>query len=869
LNNSLAIQLPAFNIGGKVSLRIHSNHLGAPLVAPLASFDRFGLALAGGKGANLGELSRAGFEVPPGFVVTTAAYDLLLENNGLASEIHNLLANLDLADPVSVSQTSRQIQDAFQQASIPTQVSDEILSAYRQMGGEAVAVRSSATAEDLPGAAFAGQQETFLNVVNERTLLEAVQACWASLWSERAVPYRLHQKVEQATVKLAVVVQRMVPADAAGVMFTANPLSGARDKLLIDANPGLGEAVVGGLVTPDHLVVDKRSFHIQERRPGRREIIVRSKSGGGIEQIAPAGQRDEMPALPTSAIQKLAKLGLQIERHYGAPQDIEWAWIDDTTSSGKLFILQARPVTALPEPVKMSGPMRMVIPMLAEMWPERPYPLDSTTFTGTVEGAIADLLVMLLGSRAPSPHRAFIEEDGVVVRFTPPEFHPTPALLVAPWIALWRTRRYDPLYWQADPLLAEVVAQARALEKLDLHALSWAQNVEAMQAGLALIPRIMQLRQRYLPRALLGLAVLWLLLRMMGRGDRFGALVSGVETKTTETNRVLESLAAQIRTDPQLQNLFIQRDADELRSSLERLQVGKDFLGRFDAFLDQYGHRETSLTISQPAWKDRPEIVLGLLKVLAVTEPHTAESYQAWRRARDELLAHSSLGRWPLRKIFLKSLALARAVFQIREDTHFYATLPQPLIRHIAIELGRRLLQAGVLAAWQDVFHLRLAELEPLGEPWPPAGETLDQIRALVARRKARRAALAGQPVFDPRWLASEPAELVGVDVLLSGAAASPGRASGPARIIRNTSEFGKLQPGDVLVAPVTNPAWTPLFQRAAAVVVDTGGSASHVAIVAREYGIPAVMGTGNGTQKLVDGQLIRVDGSKGLIFAE
>jgi phosphohistidine swiveling domain-containing protein len=853
----------------KMSLRFHLNQPGAPLVAPIASFERASLALAGGKGANLGELSRAGFEVPPGFVITTAAYDLLLEQNGMSPEIRNLLANLDLADPASISQTSRQIQDAFQQASLPTHLSGEILSSYRHMGAGAVAVRSSATAEDLPEAAFAGQQETFLNILDDQALLEAVQACWASLWSQRAILYRLRQDVDQAAVKLAVVVQRMVPADMAGVMFTANPLSGARDELVIDANPGLGEAVVAGLATPDHFVVDKRSLRLKAQQPGKREIIVRAKSGGGTEQIEPIDLRDEAVILPASAIRKLAKLGLRIERHYGAPQDIEWAWVRDTAHSGRLFILQARPMTALPEPIEMNNPMRMIVPMLAEMWPERPYPLDVTTFTGAVEGAIGDLLVMLLGSRAPSPYRAFVEEDGVLVRFKPPEFHPTPALLVTPWLALWRTRHYDPVHWQADPLLAEVTTQARALEKRDLQILTWGQIIETLRAALVLIPRAMQLRQRYLPKALLGLAGLWLLLRMAGRHDRFGALVGGVETKTTETNRVLESLAAQIRTDPQLQNLFIHGDADELRSSLERLQARKDFLGRFDAFLDQYGHRETSLTISQPAWKDQPEIVLGLLKVLAGTEPQAVDSYQAWKRTRDQLLAHSPLGHWPLRKIFLRSLALARAVFQIREDTHFYATLPQPLIRHVAIELGWRLQQAGALAAWQDVFHLQLAELEPLGEPRLPAGETLDRIRALVARRKARRAALAGQPVFDPRWLASEPAELVGVDVLLRGAAASPGRASGPARIIRNTSEFGKLQPGDVLVAPVTNPSWTPLFQRAAAVVVDTGGSASHAAIVAREYGIPAVMGTGNGTQKLVDGQLIRVDGSKGLIWRE
>ncbi|HEX9870904.1 MAG TPA: PEP-utilizing enzyme, partial [Candidatus Tectomicrobia bacterium] len=548
---------------------------------------------------------------------------------------------------------------------------------------------------------------------------------------------------------------------------------------------------------------------------------------------------------------------------------IEWAWVRDPSETGQVIILQARPMTALPEPLKAGGPMRLVIPMLAEMWPARPYPLDVTTFTGAVERAIGDFLVTMIGKGAPSLDNSFIEEDGVVVRFEPPEFHPTPGTLLTPWIALWQARHYDPACWEDDPLLAEVITQARELEKLNLQDLTWAQNIGILHEALALIPRAMELRERYFPRALLGLGGLWLLLAFARRLDRFGELVSGVETKTTETNRALDTLAAKIHNDPTLRDLFAKSNTGKLRSALARSQVGQTFLESFEAFLAQYGHRETALTISQPAWKDQPEIVLGILKVLIRTEPQEVVGYQTWKHRRDELLAHSVLGTVLIRELFLKSLTNARCLFQIREDTHFYATLLQPPLRRVALELGRRLEQAGTLATPEDVFHFRLEEIEPLGEPWPPTSETLDQLRALVARRKAKREALATQPVFDPRLLAVESAKLVSEDVLLSGSAGSPGRASGPARIVRDSSEFGKLQPGDVLVAPVTNPSWTPLFQLAAAVVVDTGGSASHAAITAREYGVPAVMGTVNGTQKLNDGQWIQVDGSRGLVLKD
>jgi pyruvate,water dikinase len=823
--------------------------------------------LAGGKGANLGELSRAGLEVPPGFVITTAAYDLLLQENNLQAQLTDILASLDLNSPDSVKQVSQQIGAALQQISIPGQIVDEVLKAYQELGGGAVAVRSSATAEDLPGAAFAGQQETFLNVIGEHALQEAVRACWRSLWSERAILYRARQNVDQGTVKLAVVVQRMVPADVAGVMFTANPVSGERGELIIDANPGLGEAVVSGMVTPDHFVIIKRSLRIKQQQIGRKEVVIRPKMGGGTERVTATRETTTAATLGHPAIHRLSELGSAIEKHYGFPQDIEWAWVQDETKTGKFFILQARPMTALPEPLKVSGPMRLVVPMLAEMWLTRPYPLDMTTFTGAVERAIGKLLVAMIGKSAPNPDEAFLEEDGVVVQFKPPQVHPSPGMLLMPWITMWRTRNYQPEHWEADPILREIIRKSRALERVDLKSRSWAQNIETLHEALALIPLVMELRERYLPHAILGLAGLWLLLVLARQRDKFGALVSAVRTKTTDTNQALEDLARQIRQDPALQDLFHRTEPQELRSQLKASTVAQPFLEQFKDFLDTYGHRETALSVSQPAWKDQPENVLAILKVLAETQPQGAQRNDAWQRARDELLAHSILGTRLLRRFFLQSLSKTRALFQIREDTHFYVTLVQPTIRRVALELSGRLVQAGVLERTEDVFHLRLNELEELGASWPPSEQTATQIRELVDRRRAKRESLANKPMVDPRLLTVTSQAQTGKDVLLQGTPGSPGVARGPVKVIQDVSEFGKLQAGDVLVAPATNPAWTPLFQRAAAVVVDTGGSASHAAIVAREYGVPAVMATMNGTRELKDGQLILVDGTRGLVL--
>lgn len=844
----------------------HTNNQTFPLVASLSYFKSGDLIFAGGKGANLGELSNTGFAVPLGFVITTTAYDLVLQINGVQTQIHNILAACEFDKPGSVAEVSKEINDLFQRISIPRQITDEILEAYHNLDDGAVAVRSSATAEDLPEAAFAGQQETFLNIIGEQALMKVVRSCWTSLWSERAILYRARQNVDQTSVKLAIVVQNMVSADVAGVMFTANPVNGERDELIIDASPGLGEAVVGGLVTPDHFVVNKRSRRIKEQQLGRREVIIRAKPGGGTEQINSQEESSTTAALPPLAVLELSDVGIEIERHYDVPQDIEWAWIQDNSKTGKFYILQSRPMTALPEPIKVSGPMRLIIPMLAEMWPTRPYPLDMTTFTGTIERAIGNLLVAMIGKSAPNPDESFIEEDGVVIQFKPPQVRPSISMFFTPWTTMWRTRHYDLSLWEHDPLLAEFIEKSRTLEKQDLHSLTWNQNIETLQDALSLIPQAMKLRERYIPQAVLGLAGLWLLLSLARQRNYFGTLVSGVKTKTTETNQALEGLAKQIRANPKLKDVFARYDAQLLQSELHTSNEGQIFLKQFEEFLDTYGHRETALTISQPAWKDKPSNVLAILKVLAETEPQQPKSYDDWQKARDELLSHSILGRRLFRNLFLKSLTKTRLLFQIREDTHFYATLVQPTIRHVALELGSRLMEIGAFDEVDDVFHLQLNALEGLGNVWPPPEQIIKQIRSQVARRKARRASLANKPIIDPRLLTIT-SKTQANNVLLNGTSGSPGIARGPARIVRDVSEFGNLRAGDVLVAPVTNPAWTPLFQRAVAVVVDTGSLASHAAIVAREYGIPAVMGTIMGTKELIDGQWVEVDGSRGLVL--
>lgn len=327
--------------GGKsVNEQAESEVTPSPFIVPLQAIRADDVALAGSKGACLGELLRAGFPVPPGFVVTSMAYDRFVACNHLAEIIAQALRGQ--------ANRGAGIRDAFEGAPLPAEVKRPILAAYRQLGQGPVAVRSSAPAEDLAQATFAGQYETCLNVVGQRAVLAAVRRCWASLWSDRAIAYRARQGMDQTAVKLAVVVQRMVEAEVAGVMFTVNPVTGAGDEIVIEANPNLGQAVVSGLVTPDHIVLDRRSGQVKKQRLGRREVIIRARPGGGIERVDGLATANT-PALPDLALRHLARLGLAIERYFGCPQDIEWAW-----ACGTLFILQARPITALP-PASIAG----------------------------------------------------------------------------------------------------------------------------------------------------------------------------------------------------------------------------------------------------------------------------------------------------------------------------------------------------------------------------------------------------------------------------------------------------------------------------------------------------------------------------------
>ncbi|HWT33424.1 MAG TPA: PEP/pyruvate-binding domain-containing protein [Microbacterium sp.] len=813
-----------------------------PTVMALAELGRADVATAGGKGANLGELVRAGIRVPPGFVVTTVAYRRVAA--GLTPD----------ADGAA-------LREELGAVALPADLAAEITAAYEALGGGAVAVRSSATAEDLPGAAFAGQQDTLLGVTGTDELLAAVRSCWVSLWNERAVAYRARLGIAASDVAIAVVVQRMVPADVAGVMFTADPVSGARDRTVLDASEGLGEAVVSGLVTPDHVVMTMTGA-VESYTVGKNEVVFRSRADGSVSRDGSAENRSRGRLLSDGQLRALAAEGARIQSLFGAPQDVEWAFAGD-----RLSILQARPMTALPVPQRLNRVRRLIGGVLSDYFSVRPYPLDMTTWVPHGPAGMMDDFIRGLGIDAHLD-ATLPEQDGVVVQFVPPRPRPTWRVLGLPLRVVHRIRRYDPARWTDDPRYLAFVRERAELLALDPSTMSWRQLLRAAERTMRLVDAVTGLRSSYLPGA--GRAILQLRFELTRLGARrlMSGLIAGAPTHTQAGNDELERLAALVRADPALQDALREPDAAEALRRIRSDPACAAFASALDGYLAEFGYRETdsSVLISPPTWGDRPEIVVGIVAALAVQE-RAREPDAAAADARRELAALPALQNPRRHDRVLRLVDAARAAIAFREDSHAAFTRLAPALRRMLMELGARLVDRGVFADPFDVFHLRFEELTAIPDIETAAPAQLAALARLVRTRAAARATMSAVPMVDYAAI-FRPRAGAASDALVTGTPACAGQATGPVRVIRDFSEFGTLRAGEILVCPYTNPAWTPLFQRAAAVVVDTGGIGSHAAIVARENGIPAVMGTGDGTRVLTTGQRVRVDGTAGAVSA-
>lgn len=888
------------------------------LVVPLETLDRTALPLVGGKAANLGELIHAGFTVPAGFCVTTAAYARASAAAGLDASLAELAA-------VSREETARQIalatamRTALCQTPLPPEVSEAVTRAYQALSatGEPlpVSVRSSATAEDLPEASFAGQQETFLNVIGSEALLTAVQRCFASLWTDRATQYRASLGIAPRAVRLAVVVQRMVEAEVAGVLFTANPLTGKRREAVIDANPGLGEAVVSGATNPDHFVVNTPGGEIVERRLGDKQLAIRAAVGGGTEVI----EQSELPtmvSLSDKQIQHLSELGTQVEAHFGAPQDIEWA-ID---ASGQVFLLQARPITTL-FPLPESAPstdesLRVYLAFGVQQGTSRPFtpmglaalrllasgflalighpPADMLVGPGFVQEAagrpffeVTSALRSAFGRRllieamqgaevqAATSFERLVADPRLSLRATSRRvLGRAVLLLLARTRLLWYLLQAFLAPQAATSRVQRFVKQLRNTSRIDASAGAAAHLVEAERVLLSCL----RLAFRVSPVMLAGMQSFALARRMLGdlaSESECQVVLGGSPTNpTTRMNLALFQLSRKIGADATNRQLLQSTPAGQLAQEYRQGRLPSILQEGLASFLREYGHQSVcELDLGVPRWSENPTYVLTLLTgYLEMEESAHTPDLQLRRAGREARTMIATLARRARHKHWLRGrlvrwcLQRAHTLAGFREMTRFVVGLRLAQARELLWPVGEELARAGRLQEAADIFFLTLPEVhQALARA--EMRERVSERRASFARELTRRR-VPLVLLSDGTEPTTGPPTRILAQGALQGTPASPGRVTAPARVILDPHD-ARLSPGEILVAPSTDPGWTPLFLQAAGLVMETGGAMAHGAIVAREYGIPAVVGVPGATGRIATGSRVTLDGTAGTVVIE
>ncbi|MBP7964436.1 MAG: hypothetical protein KA003_20805 [Caldilineaceae bacterium] len=895
------------------------------------------LAQVGGKGMNLARLAQADFPVPDGFMITTFAYNTFVAQNHLDDHIRATLAGVIFDDAASLQAASVTIRARFAQGEMANELRRALTVSYRLLGSGPVAVRSSATAEDLPDMSFAGQQDTFLNVLGMDALAQAVIDCWSSLWTARAIGYRQRNAIDHNEVALAVIVQNMVQSQASGVLFTANPLTGTRTQTVIDATLGLGEALVSGQVEPDHYVVgrgrdrDRGGWGIVSKVLGAKALVIRGEAGGGVVTVHEDASAQQ--ALPDDAILALSQLGQEIQNLFASPQDIEWAWAD-----GELFILQSRPITSLfpvpnlpaganPDELRVYFSFGAVQGMLDPMTP-----LGQDVIKGVFVGGgtllgfhgytpesqkvlfeagerlWGHLTPMLNNQRgrkiylgvigavepgAASAIAKLIAEPGRLAE--PGPLRPQTVIRLARFFlpllgtAIGSMARPDHNRAVAQQIMADTIARLTAQAQT---AQSMADQVQmvADAAHIAFTVMVPQMLPRIMA-GMIGLRVLTVLAKGLTRidptitGQTAMDVTRGLPYNvTTEMDLALWTVAQIVQADPASAARMGQGAAPDLAADYLAGRLPYPAQAALAGFMDRYGMRGLAeIDFGRPRWREQPAQVMQMVQnYLRIDNPDMAPDAVFGRgavaaQATIDRMAAAARRSGPLG--FLKArlirgmAARARALSGLRESPKFMIIQLFGLARKELLKMGASLVEAGVLAQAGDVVFLRLAELRELAStPRAQMDKTLWQ--ALVAqrrhvydrelaRRQVPRIILSDGTVFFDGFDASQAGEEV--EGVLWGSPVSAGVVEGTVHVVLDPYT-AHLLPGEILVCPGTDPAWTPLFLTAGGLIMEVGGLMTHGSVVAREYGIPGVVGVRDATTRLVTGQRIRVDGSSGEI---
>ncbi|MBB6734804.1 phosphoenolpyruvate synthase [Cohnella zeiphila] len=858
------------------------------LVLGFQELDKSQLLLVGGKGLNLGELSKIqGIHVPEGFCVTTEGYQKAIEANEEYQALLDRLTTVKAEDRVRIGEISREIRQVIMEAEIPSDVTRAVAGYLSRFGDEhAYAVRSSATAEDLPHASFAGQQDTYLNIIGKEAILQHISKCWASLFTDRAVIYRMQNGFGHRQVYLSVIVQRMVFPQASGILFTADPLTGSRKLLSIDAGFGLGEALVSGLVSPDCYKV--RDGEIVDKRIAAKKLAIYGRKEGGTEtrQIEPDRQMTQ--ALTERQILRLARIGKQIEAYFGSPQDIEWCLDHDT-----FYIVQSRPITTLfpiPEandqenhvylsvghqqmmtdPIKPLGlsfyllltpaPMRKAGGRLfVDVAPRLATPVGREALLNTLgsdpllKGAIMTIIERDFIKSLPNDPTAPILGRRNTDR--PAPFENDPAIvtdLINRSQASIEELKQNIQEKSGSDLFDFILEDIKELKKILFDPQSTAVFMTAMDASAWINEKMNE----------------WL-----GEKNAADTLSQSVPHNiTSEMGLALLDVADAIRPYPEVVDYLQQVKEDNFLDELVKLDGGQEARDAICAYLHKYGMRcAGEIDITRTRWSEKP---LGLVPMILANiknfEPNAGN--RKFEQGRQEALAKEQelMERLKLlpdgeqkAKETKRRIDLVRNFIGYREYPKYGIVSRYFVYKQALLKEAEQLVQAGVIHEKEDIFYLAFEELHGAVR----TNKLDDQI---IDKRKEDYKLF--EKLTPPRVITSD-GEIIAGEYkrekvpanAIVGLPVSSGVIEGRARVILNM-ENADLEDGDILVTSFTDPGWTPLFVSLKGLVTEVGGLMTHGAVIAREYGLPAVVGVENATKRIKDGQRIRVHGTEGYI---
>jgi len=853
--------------------------------------DQTQVAVVGGKGAHLGELSRIeGIRVPDGFCVTTDAFQRIMAEAPLLEERLDQLSRLNPDDREALSALSAEIRRTLEEVAIPGDLAAAITRALARLGEQAAyAVRSSATAEDLPTASFAGQQDTYLNIVGSAAILQHISRSWASLFTERAVTYRLRNGLDSRKVSMAVVVQRMLFPQVSGILFTADPVTGNRKVASVEASFGLGEALVSGLVNPD--VYKARDDQVVARTIAAKQLAIHATPAGGTQTQAIEPERRELPALTDAQVVRLVQLGRRIEAHFGSPQDIEWCLADDDFQ-----IVQSRPITTLfPIPAvgdqenhvyvsvghgqMMTDAMKPLGISLWQLTAGRPmFEAGCRLFVDVTAGLASPTsragLLEVMGKGDPLIGDALrtILARGDFIRLLPDkgpgEGSGRPPAGGAP-----APIETDPAI--VDELIGRSQASIAALKR-DIQAKSGSALLDFIFGDIQELRRILFDPQSHQVFMSAMEATWWLnehIQTWLGEKNAADTLTQSVpHNVTSEMGLALLDVADVIRPYPDVVAFLRHVEGEDFLDELHRLAGGQEARDAIQAWLDTYGMRCVGeIDITRPRWSERPTtLVPMILSNIKNFERGAAKRLfeqgrqEAWAKEQELLERLRSLPDGEQKAEEVKRMIdRVRTFIGYREYPKYGMISRYFVYKQALLEEAERLVKAHVLREREDIFYLTLQEHRDVVR----AHQVDDQLI-----RQRRDAFKSYQALTPPRVITSDGEVVTGSyrreDIpagALVGLPVSAGTVEGRARVILEMAE-ADLAPGDILVTTHTDPSWTPLFVAIKGLVTEVGGLMTHGAVIAREYGIAAVVGVEHATRLIRDGQRIRVHGTEGYV---